>query len=85
MFWKSLCGSEFKWVKFENGVKGGEFEEKLNCDPVVNSDPGNSPGLEMHSSTNESFLGLQNGDSRYWNGNHGWSYLTIYTPGSTFQ
>jgi len=68
-----------------SGLKMGEFSERMNCDPVMNSDPGNNnPGSLEMMNTNESFLGLQNGSD--WNAtSHGWSDLAIYTPGSTFQ
>ncbi|XP_061339862.1 dof zinc finger protein DOF1.7-like [Gastrolobium bilobum] len=73
-------GSSLKMVQM------GDFEENVSCGPVVNSDSGRNPGLEMQSNGNsESFMGMQNGDSGCWNGSHGWSDLAIYTPGSTFQ
>lgn len=62
-------------------VQMGEFGENLNCDPVVNS--GHNPNSTLGES--DTFLGLQNGDSSCWNGNHGWSDLAIYTPSSSYQ
>ncbi|XP_054783327.1 dof zinc finger protein DOF3.1-like [Prosopis cineraria] len=44
------------------------------------------PGSEMQSNgDSERFLGLQNGESSYWNSGNEWSDLAMYTPGSSFQ
>ncbi|KAJ1420282.1 Zinc finger, Dof-type [Sesbania bispinosa] len=75
-------GSSLKMVQM------GEFGENMRSyDPVVNSDSGSNPGVEMQSNgSSESLLGMQNGDSSCWNGSsHGWSDLAIYTPSSGFQ
>ncbi|XP_057414810.1 dof zinc finger protein DOF1.7-like [Lotus japonicus] len=70
-------------------LKMGQVEgvgENASSGQLVNPGSGRSPGLEMQSNRNaESFVSVQNGDSSCWNGNNGWSNLTIYTPGSSFQ
>ncbi|KAI4355534.1 hypothetical protein L6164_004296 [Bauhinia variegata] len=73
-------GSNVKMVHF------GEFGENASSGPLMNSDSGRNPGLEMQSNGgSEGFLGLQNGGSSCWNGGNGWSDLAIYTPSSSFQ
>ncbi|XP_062087656.1 dof zinc finger protein DOF3.1-like [Humulus lupulus] len=69
-----------------SGVKMGRMSEGVNSGPELNSDSGQSLGMEVQSSSNsESYLSLQNGDSNCWGGGHGWPDLAIYTPGSSFQ
>lgn len=66
-------------------VKMGESRENLGSGQVINSDPGRDPRVQMRSNgSSESFLGMQNGESSYWNASNGWSDLAIYTPGSSF-
>lgn len=63
----------------------GDFGENLNSDPVVDSGHIHTLNPNVRNGESEIFLGLQNGDSSCWNGNHGWSDLAIYTPSSTYQ
>ena len=74
-------GSSLKMVQMDEfGVNAA------SSGPLVNSDSGRNPGLDIQSNGNaESFLSMQNGDSSCWNGSNGWSNLAIYTPGSSFQ
>ncbi|CAK8560296.1 unnamed protein product [Lathyrus sativus] len=72
-------GSGFKMAQM------GEFGENMNGDPVVNSGSGHNLNPSVRNAETDIFLGLQNGDSSCWNGNHGWSDLAIYTPSSTYQ
>ncbi|XP_010267036.1 PREDICTED: dof zinc finger protein DOF3.1-like [Nelumbo nucifera] len=58
----------------------GEFAENSNSSSIENST------LELQGNNNqESFLGIQDGDSSCWGSGNGWPDLAIYTPGSTFQ
>ncbi|KAF4362078.1 hypothetical protein CsatB_012271 [Cannabis sativa] len=69
-----------------SGAKMGRVREAVHSGPELNSDSGQSLGIEVQSSSNsESYLSLQNGDSNCWGGGHEWPDLAIYTPGSSFQ
>ncbi|KAJ4957714.1 hypothetical protein NE237_024825 [Protea cynaroides] len=58
----------------------GEFAENSSSSSIGN------PTLELQSNNNqETFLGIQGGDSSCWGGGNGWPDLAIYTPGSSFQ
>ncbi|XP_042484026.1 dof zinc finger protein DOF3.1 [Macadamia integrifolia] len=61
-------------------VQFGEFAENSSSGSIGN------PTLELQSNNNqETFLGIQGGDSSCWSGGNGWPDLAIYTPGSSFQ
>ncbi|KAI4329171.1 hypothetical protein L6164_021463 [Bauhinia variegata] len=66
-------------------VQLGAFGENVSSNPLLNSNSGRNPGLEIQSNgSSEGFLGLQNGGSSCWNGGNGWSDLSIYTPSSSY-
>ncbi|CAI8608035.1 unnamed protein product [Vicia faba] len=52
-------------------VEMGGFEENLNCDPVLKSNSDHNINPNGRNGESKIFLGLQNGDTSCWNGNHG--------------